>query len=244
MKEHSYLLIGNGRLAHHLRLYLQSQNIRVSNWNRKENSPEDFQKLAQQNHFLLLAIKDSAIESFISEHSHIDKNRWIHFSGSLSLPQISSLHPLMTFTEKIYSIEFYQKIPFISEKQKTKFLDIFPQLENPNFEIASHQKALYHSLCVMSGNFTTLLWNKVSESFKKELQLPPDILIPYLQKISENLIDHFSHNLSLPLSGPLHRKDIPTILANLDALKNDNYLNIYKSFVKATDSQISKELNI
>lgn len=244
MTNYSYLLIGNGRLAHHLRLYLQSQNIRVSNWNRKENSQEDFERLASQSHFLLLAIKDAAIESFILDHPSIDKSRWIHFSGSLGLPQIASLHPLMTFTEKLYAIDFYKRVPFISEKEKLNFNNVFPQLENPSYEIESNQKAFYHSLCVMSGNFTTLLWNKVSESFKTELNLPPDILIPYLQKITENLIDHFSHNLSLPLSGPLHRKDIQTILANLNALKNDSYLNIYKSFVKATDSQISKELNI
>jgi predicted short-subunit dehydrogenase-like oxidoreductase (DUF2520 family) len=112
-----------------------------------------------------------------------------------------------------------------------KFPEVFPQLENPHFEIETSKKPLYHSLCVMSGNFTTLLWNKVFESFKEKLDLPPEVLIPYMQKITENLKDHLTKNLSTPLSGPLQRKDIKTIQSNLDALKEDDYLEVYKSFV-------------
>ena len=230
----SYLLIGNGRLASHLRFYLQSQNIRVINWNRKDHTQKDLEAASKNVNAVLLAIKDSVIDLFLEEYPFLKEKICVHFSGALVLENIVGLHPLMTFADQLYSIDFYKKIPFIAEKGHLSFNEVFPALENPSYALDPELKPLYHSLCVMGGNFTTLLWSKVFKSFEDQLGLPHTVLLPYLDKISENL----KNNFNTALTGPLARKDISTIQANLKALKDDNYLEVYKSFVQATLPEI------
>jgi predicted short-subunit dehydrogenase-like oxidoreductase (DUF2520 family) len=236
---HSYTIIGNGRSARHMKFYLQSQNVRVHDWNRKEHTSQDLQRFLNSCDTVLILIKDSEIKKFVDEHPELQSKTLVHFSGSLVIPGIVGLHPLMTFSEKLYNLDFYKKIPFISEKGNETFNDIFPQLTNPSSEIDPEMKPLYHSLCVMGGNFTTLLWTKLFESFKEKFDFDPELLFPYLEKVSENLRD----NYKTALTGPLVRKDISTIRSNLSALENDSFADIYRSFVRATNPDLYKELN-
>src|SRR5690606_6089874 len=118
------------------------------------------------------------------------------------------------------------------------FTDIFPQLTNPSTEITSEQKPLYHSLCVMGGNFTTILWSKVLESFQSKLNIEPEFVFPYIDKITENI----KYNYKTALTGPLARRDIPTLQKNFSALKDDSFSNVYKSFIEATQPDLLKEI--
>jgi predicted short-subunit dehydrogenase-like oxidoreductase (DUF2520 family) len=234
-----YTIIGNGRAARHMKFYLQSQNIRVYQWSRKNNSLEDLSKYLSKSNIVLILIKDAEIKKFIDEHPELQNKTLVHFSGALAIPGAVGLHPLMTFSERLYSLDFYKKIPFISEKGNANFQSIFPQLPNPTAEIDPTLKPLYHSLCVMGGNFTTLLWTKLFESFKNKFDFPPDLVFPFLEKITENLKEDYK----TALTGPLVRRDIHTIKKNLTALENDAFAEVYRSFVHATHPELLKEID-
>lgn len=236
---HCYTIIGNGRTARHMKFYLQSQNLRAYSWNRREHTSDDLTRFLSHSDIVLILIKDSEIKNFIDQHPDLKHKNLVHFSGSLVIPGVVGLHPLMTFSDKLYSLDFYKKIPFISEKGNQTFHDIFPQLSNPTSEIDPEMKPLYHSLCVMGGNFTTLLWTKLFESFKSEFNFSPELVFPYLEKTMENLKEDYKS----ALSGPLARKDISTIKKNLNALENDSFATVYKSFVQATHPELLKEID-
>jgi predicted short-subunit dehydrogenase-like oxidoreductase (DUF2520 family) len=117
---------------------------------------------------------------------------------------------------------------FVCDPGGPKFEAIFPEFKNPHFKIAPNKKAYYHALCVMSGNFTTLLWQTFFTRLERDLDLPDSAAIPYLEQIANNLI-HAPHSA---LSGPIARGDLATIQKNLSALEGDPLQSIYASFVE------------
>lgn len=234
----SYLIVGNGQLASHLKFYFQSQNIRIQTWNRREHSVQQLTELHANTTYTLLCIKDTAIQEFIQTH-HLKSNRCIHFSGSLIMPETLQFHPLMTFSKNLFPIDFYSRFSFIGVKGQKTLQDVFPFLKNTYYEIEPHQKAFYHALCVLSGNFTNMLWKKAFEDFSK-LQIPAEAVTPYLEQVFTNIkINHLSS-----LTGPIARKDTETLKKNLQSLSGDPYLDVYKSFVKAYDPQLYQEIDI
>ncbi len=239
VRSHCYTIIGNGRTARHMKFYLQSQNVRVHSWNRKEHTKEDLNRFIKTCDTVLILIKDAEIKKFVDAHLELQEKTLVHFSGALVIPGIVGLHPLMTFSDKLYNLDFYKKIPFISEKGNETFKEIFPQLENPNSEIEPEMKPLYHSLCVMGGNFTTLLWTKLLESFKEKFDFNPELVLPFLEKVTDNIKEDYK----TALTGPLSRRDVSTMRKNLTALENDSFANVYRSFVQATHPELLKEID-
>ncbi len=225
-KKSFYAIVGDGRVATHFCRYLQLSNIPYKQWSRNKNHNPDPVDYLKDCHALLLLIKDDAIQSFTEQHPGLRKMNPVHFSGSLYIEDIPSIHPLMTFSNNLYTLEKYQSIPFIHEKGKISFRDIFPQLPNPSSEMDSDKKPLYHSLCVLSGNFTTMLWQKAMSDFKEKLGLDSKYLIPYMEQTFENL----KSNWIDALTGPLARKDFETIKNNIRALDGDPFQEVYKSF--------------
>jgi len=155
--------------------------------------------------------------------------RLIHFSGALVTPLATGMHPLMTFTKGFYELADYQKMAFVCEEGDVTFQNVFPQLKNPNYTIKKEQKAFYHALCVMSGNFSVILWQKLFEEFQTKLGIPAEAAFPYLERISRNL----QNDSRGALTGPLQRKDLQTINKNLDALDGDSFRAIYQAFATA-----------
>ena len=223
--EAPYLIIGNGRLAKHIKHYFDLLEIPYLNWFRK--SKESPQNLVAQSSKILVLINDDEIESFIAQiKSKFEDKTWIHCSGLLSIPFAESAHPLMTFPNELYDIETYEQIPFITEKGKRTFNDLFPELKNENYAIEPELKPLYHSWCVMSGNFTTILWNRFFEVIESKFGINKRDVYPYLNKITQNLMTSES-----PLTGPLARNDKGVIEKNLQSLKDEPFAEIYKAFV-------------
>jgi hypothetical protein len=231
MNQPSYGIIGNGRVARHFSHYFKQLNIPVLNWSRRENTLEADQDRLKSCDYLLLLISDGSIVPFFKENQIWLKNKAIHFSGSLSHPKIFGFHPLMTFSKEFYDLQVYQQIPFIGESGGPKFEDLFPQLPNPSFVIPSGDKAYYHALCVMAGNYTTLLWQKFFFELMTRWNLPHQVGHLYLKQIVANLIS----DPSTALTGPLKRNDIETLSKNRAALKNDRFLKVYESFMEAYD---------
>jgi 2-dehydropantoate 2-reductase len=170
---------------------------------------------------------DSAIENFYRENLASYQGLVLHFSGALEIPGIHSVHPLMTFSTELYEPAIYPRIPFVTTSSLPSD-ELLPGMKNAVHRISPDKKSYYHALCVMSGNFTTLLWQKMHQGMQ-ELGLPNEIESLYRQQIFKNL----SANLSQALTGPLARKDLATVVRNDEALENDDYQLIYRAFLKA-----------
>jgi predicted short-subunit dehydrogenase-like oxidoreductase (DUF2520 family) len=223
-----YLIIGSGRMAKHFCHYLSLVHIPYRQWSRSKQSEQELQTLAQESTHIILLISDSQIEAFAKKINRNDHQILIHFSGQLSLPHIYSAHPLNTFSHELYAKEDYVCTPFILEENGKTFDELLPGLANASYYIPSALKSYYHAMCVLSANFTCILWQKFFHELENTLSLSPSIGLPYLQQTMHNLLK----NPQGALTGPLARNDQKTIQANLHALENDKFLDVYQSFVK------------
>lgn len=221
-----YLIVGNGRLAKHLHAYLSFLNMETDVWHRVLG-PIALSQSASAADKILICINDDNLHSFILDNA-LPRKKCVHFSGSVQTPLAERLHPLFSFTNATYSLIDYKSIPFIGELGGDDLSDIFPQFENPFFQIPKDQFPLYHALCVLSGNGMTALWSFVLEKFESELGLPLDLLKPFAQKTLENIfIDP-----KTALSGPWARGDRNTIQKNLHSIKDLNYRDVYEALAK------------
>jgi hypothetical protein len=227
----SYLIIGGGRVSLHMQTYFKLKGLKYAVWTRKKNTPEELKQLIKSNSRTLLLIRDDQMDTFLEKYPELNNTNTVHFSGARSVGNLAAAHPLMTFGTVQYDLKTYEEIPFVTEIGKKTFSEIFPELKNSAFAIHSHQKALYHALCVLVGNFTTLLWEHIGKTIEKDLALPQKILQPYLKQVSKNTLDGMANNYSA-LTGPVSRGDISTIIRNIDALSDLPERDLYFEFLK------------
>lgn len=223
----SYLVIGNGRLARHLCHYFSLLNIPVQQWHRGQSLSELQAKVAQASHILVL-ISDDALQGFISEHLQDTKALIIHCSGSQVCIGAYGVHPLMTFGQALYDLAAYQQMPLLIDHDAPEISELLPGLSNPHQRLHTSKKAQYHALCVLAGNFSCMLWQKLFSDFEGKLNLPKELAHPYLKQQMQNL-------LTAPeaaLTGPVARQDHKTIAKNLEALSADPFQEVYESFVR------------
>lgn len=225
----SYLVIGSGRMATHFCHYLSLLKIPYQQWARKthrENTLKD--AISQATHILLL-IKDTAISTFAKKwQTPNDHKTWVHFSGQLHLPNVQGAHPLMTFTHQLYDLATYQSVPFILTEDAPILAELLPHLPNQAQVIPAALKTYYHAMCVISGNFTCLVWQKMFQSFTDTLNIPPKTAEPYFKQIMKNILSSPNNCLT----GPLVRGDKGTIGAHLNALQDDDFLPIYQAVLQ------------
>lgn len=219
-------IIGNGCLAIHITHYLKLLNVPFKQWTRESKAP--LQSFSDECDIILIMISDDQIQDFITDNNLSLKNCY-HFSGSQSVSGAISCHPLMTFSKELYTLEFYQSVPFVCEAGGEKLKSDIPELINKFTTIKSEDKALYHALCVMSGNFTTILWQKFFTEMQSLTDLSLSELTPYLDAITSNL----KRDFQTALTGPFARKDIKTINDNINSLSGDKFQQIYESFAGA-----------
>ena len=227
MKDITYGVVGRGRVATHMTRYLELEGLPVCQWHRGLSvAPEAALSGAD---VVLLAIGDDALGAFLDSRPALAAKTCLHFSGSRTIAGASGFHPLMTFGPEPYELETYRGIPFVTETGGPRFEDLFPALPNPAWPIDPGQKPLYHALCVLAGNFPTLLWNKALDDFEHRLGLPRSALGPYLQRTLDNTLE----SGGAALTGPLARGDTGTIDLNLEALEGDSYQDVYRAFLRA-----------
>lgn len=222
----SYLVIGSGRMATHFCHYLSLLNLPYQNWSRNKHSQASLKQAIHDASHIVVLIKDAAIPLFVKTwQKENDGKIWVHFSGQLTLPGVEGAHPLMTFTSYLYDMDTYRSVPFVLAKGALPFDQVLPQLPNKAHSIPGDLKTFYHAMCVISGNFTCLVWQKFFKELPETLGVPHDIAIPYFKQIVKNI-------LSDPkdcLTGPLVRGDKGTINSHLIALENDDFLPIYQA---------------
>lgn len=235
MNSQTILIVGSGRLAMHLNHWVSLQTTnqtlvhgsdlnkyKILNWDRHQD-PHLIKNFIQQADLVWLAISDSAIVSFYEKYLHGFDLKVVHFSGALHDERILCAHPLMTFSEKIYSDDIYSKIQFAITGFKN-LNEALPSFKNSYFQLSANDKPLYHALCVVAGNFPQLLWVEVSK-ICAEKNIPFSAFDIYLRQITENFISEGD----LALTGPFARRDLVTIEKNKSALTAP-LKNIYSQF--------------
>lgn len=223
-----YAIIGAGRAANHIIQYFKLLDIPFRQWSRSCNELSSLNSCIADCQQILLLINDSAIENFITDNPILHTRKIVHFSGALLSKLAYGAHPLMSFGDELYSLDVYRSIPFILDNNEFSFEQLLPGLNNPNFIIPANLKPLYHSLCVLSGNFTVLLWQKFFSELEEKFNISREFAQHYLQQITSNL----QRDPKSALTGPLARDDKATIAANLVALADDPFQKIYQSFVE------------
>lgn len=221
-----YLLVGSGNVAKHIQNYFSLEQIPLQTWSRKQNSKKDLEEKIDQSRVILLAISDSSLQNFYRQHLIEQGKTVAHFSGCFHFDGMVSAHPLMTFSSDNYDLQTYRSFPFAMTGMG-KIQDLIPELKNPSFVIPANQKALYHSLCVTSGNFLQLLVILTKNEFSKNLDLPAEYLDPFLQQSLKNILRHPDS-----ATGPLANKDATRVDLHLHALAHSPLLPIYQTFVK------------
>jgi predicted short-subunit dehydrogenase-like oxidoreductase (DUF2520 family) len=224
----TYLIVGNGRTANHMAYYLSSLGHTLLRWHYKTDTPALLSFYSQQADRILLLIRDSAISSILAENSFLVSEKTLHFSGALEIPGIQNVHPLASFSTELFPLDFYPTIPFaVFDETRPTLESYLPGVFNPSFLIPRCQKALYHGLCVASGNLMVLLWQTVGIEFQKQLNVTNDKLTPYLKSITNNLIGHWTD----ALTGPIARRDEIVLAKNYQALKVTALKDIFEAHV-------------
>lgn len=222
-----YLILGDGRAAHHFQHYFSLLHLPFQSWNRRQPLEALAAKITEATHILLL-VSDDAIDTLSQYILTISKAvTLVHFSGSLSSQFAYGAHPLMTFNEGLYDMSCYQTLAFIIDDDAPDFNHLLPGLKNPYARLKTAFKAKYHALCVLSGNFSCLLWQKLFSEMEQHFKLPAALAKPYLIQQLNNVINHYPS----AFTGPLARNDQATIKRNLQALENDPFQNVYQSFL-------------
>ncbi len=225
----TYALIGNGRVARHLHYYFQLLGLPIAQWYRPQSTVALEQIIGDATH-VIVAISDRSIEPFL-QTLHTEQSKvFIHCCGTLVTNLAYGAHPLQTFSaSELYTLETYQKIPFIVEQSGPSFTELLPGLPNPSFSIAPEKKAFYHALCVMANNFTTQLWQKIFHEFEHTLHIDQQALLPLLNQTCTNL----KTNYRAALTGPIARRDTLTLQCHLNALQEDPFYDVYQAFINA-----------
>jgi predicted short-subunit dehydrogenase-like oxidoreductase (DUF2520 family) len=161
----------------------------------------------------------------------------VHFSGAAVIPGIYAAHPLMTFGEKLHALDWYEAIPFVTSQSVTgeqiSVSDLLPGLKNRSFSVRDEDRGLYHALCSLAGNFSFLLWQTIGQELENKLQLPREIMAPFLHQVVDNAFKNSGANFT----GPVARGDWSVVESHIEALalkpglreSYESYLQLWKN---------------
>lgn len=217
-----YGITGDGRLATHLAHYLRLLGLAVRQWSRR-NPADDLAGCP----VVLLLVADPAVEEVAAR---FPGRHLVHCSGSLLSDTVHGMHPLMSFGRELYALADYRRIPFVAE-DAALFRRLFPTLPNPVHAIRREDKARYHALCAMAGNFTGFLWAKLFQDFPAALGIPAEAAIPYLEQVCRNIAATPTQPERF-LTGPIVRGDRAAVDKHLAALEGDPFRAVYEAFAR------------
>ena len=95
------------------------------------------------------------------------------------------------------------------------------------------ERPYYHALCVMAGNFSTILWVKLFDELHRRFGMPATAAHPYPARVAANVMA----DADQALTGPLSRGDAKTIATNLEVLEGDPFHAVYSAFAKVYDQR-------
>ncbi|MBD64326.1 MAG: hypothetical protein CME62_03915 [Halobacteriovoraceae bacterium] len=204
----SIALIGQGLLASHLSHWWTACGVEFTQLGRGDlihpKTLSTFQRI-------FLAINDDEIESFYLKFASQTQAKWIHFSGSLYIKEMIGIHPLMSFSNELYTTSFYENLLWVVDHE-CELDQIFPTSIKNYTKIAAELKPYYHALCVLGGNIPHLLWNELNQKFS-DLGIHEQDFKKYIQITTENFLKDRKP------TGPIVRNDKVTIGKNIASLQ-------------------------
>lgn len=253
---YSILILGDGKLAHHLMAYLrdelsasqasslESVSVQASEsseaqlpaslhqWSRKKEARgecQPFEAMVSQATHLIFAVSDRAIEELVLRAKPNAKADaiFVHCSGSLVIDGAHCAHPLMTFSDRLYDHETYLEMCFVVDEDGLRLDELIPGLWNACLRLPKQDRPLYHALCAASGNLVSLIWKESFARFEA-LGVPAQVVRPYLSQIAINSI---ADSENAP-TGALVRGDRETIQKHLKALDSTLLGEVYEVFAR------------
>ena len=141
---------------------------------------------------------------------------------------------LMTFADRLQDLAWYQQIPFAVDEGST-LAQVLPGLPNPWFTLPVGERAKYHALVAMAGNFSYLLWQRTLRELDSSFAVGTKEMLPYLQQVLNN----FAADPENSLTGPIARKDWATIDRHLMVLSDNPPLrDLYLAFLNLAKEQL------
>lgn len=176
------------------------------------------------------AIPDDALGGWFERwRGALGRKNAIHFSGARVIDGLRGYHPLYSFPPSALPPAEFGRIAIAREPGAASFAQILPGADNPEFVVGDEDRALYHALAVVSGNFAAHLWNETAAAVAA--RLGPEAggaLGPYFASV----VDRFRESPLSSLTGPVARRDSATIRANLAALAGEPRLQaLYRAFL-------------
>lgn len=233
------LIFGNGRVGQSLAAYARHLGHGAQLVGRRDD-PAAVSDAIRAADMIAVAIPDDRIASWLGEwRATIGDRPAIHFSGALTIPGMHGYHPLYSFPQTPLSPQVMAKIWIAREAAAPPFAAVLPGAANPEFEVRIEDRAFYHALAVLSGNFAAHLWNETAKAFAARFDAPPaEAMGFYLAGVAERFREHPFDSLT----GPVARKDEKTVRANLEALAQEPKLwGLYVAFLKSAWPGLIKE---
>lgn len=176
------------------------------------------------------AIPDSALARWAEDwRAAVGARPAIHFSGAMTIAGVNAYHPLYSFPKAPLAPQALAQAAIARETGTPRFSDLLPGAANPELEVAPQDRAFYHALAVLSGNFAAHLWNETARAFAGRFDAAPGrILSGYLAGV----VERFAESPLDSLTGPAARRDAASVEANLAALADDPRLAaLYRAFL-------------
>jgi hypothetical protein len=221
----SITIVGKSKAAINLSYYLKSIHIK-----HNFTGYHDFKKhldLIKNSEILFILTRDDEILNFYKKNLKLLKGKKLyHFSGVLFSKNITSLHPVTSFSDNPLSKKDFEKIIFTSESP-LKVKKELKWFRNKIIKINPADKPYYHCLLNILFNFPPLIFKSVSDELTNKFNIPEKYINQNIIKIVKRYIDnpYFS-------GGPFVRGDKRTIEAHLKSLKGKKIFYIYDGFLK------------
>lgn len=228
------VIFGTGRVGTSIAHYARHLGLGVDAIDRRtaEESRQSVLALIAEADVVAAAIPDDFLAGWFAEwRPDIEDLPAIHFSGARIIEGMRGYHPLYSFPKTPLAPAVMAEIAIARETGAPPFSTIFKGARNPEFEIRPEDRAFYHALAVLSGNFAAHLWNETAKAMAARLRIAPEAAMgAYIAGV----VDRFRESPFDSLTGPVARKDAATVRANLAALEAEPaLLALYQAFLKS-----------
>ncbi len=196
-------VIGRGRVGAAIAARLEERGVRVT---------RDGAEL------VVICVPDSAISTVAAS---ISTGSWVtHVSGATPLAALAphvrrfGVHPLQTFTRGRGPEQLdgaWAAVTAESDEARTHGHWLATTLSLRPFDLADHERALYHAGAVMASNYVVTLYRAAARTLERA-GAPPAALVPLMRRTIDN---------DFELTGPVSRGDHATVAAHLDALHRE-----------------------
>lgn len=228
------VIFGTGRAGTSIAHYARHIGLSVDVIDRRTatENRQSVRALIAKADVVAAAIPDDLLAGWFAEwRPDIGDRPAIHFSGARVIEGMRGYHPLYSFPKTPLSPAVMAGIAIAREAGAPPFSAIFKGATNPEFEIKAENRAYYHALAVLSGNFAAHLWNETAKAMAARLRIAPEAA---MGAYFAGLVDRFRESPFDSLTGPVARKDAATVLANLAALEAEPaLLALYDAFLKS-----------